>query len=489
MVEQKIIKSDFKLIKNLFPTQSLELVYNSHSVWIIFLALTYLSGCTLESNPSNSGNIDEPTSELESANYPCINNLTADLYPCDNLSLYAHINPEDLGGQQLNDIWGWVDPETSREYALVGLTDGVSFVDVSNPNEPVVIGKLDESDYDSDNTLFNSADFPACNIYSSSTYSTKEVIKGSSWRDMKVYNNHMFVVSDNQIHGMQVFDLTRLRSFTGTFLTFKENVLYKEFGNAHNIAINEATGFGYAVGVTQSDTCGSRQATGLHIIDLNEPKNPIFAGCYIDPETEFNSTSNSGIGYIHDTQCVNYNGPDLSHIGKELCFSSAEGAIVITDVSNKNNPVTISAASNPKMEYSHQGWLTEDHRYFLMNDEWDEINFGRSTKTYIWDVRDIHKPSFLGYHTHNTQSIDHNLFVSGDYVFQSNYTSGLRILHLEEIEKSKLNEVAYFDSEYSNNDVISAGAWGNYPYLPSGTLIMSDIYNGLFILRPDYLEN
>ncbi len=140
------------------------------------------------------------------------------------------------------------------------------------------------------------------------------------------------------------------------------------------------------------------------------------------------------------------------------------------------------------MAYSHQGWLTEDHRYFLMNDELDELNFGRTTKTYIWDVSDIKKPTFLGYHTHNTPSIDHNLYVHQEYVLQSNYTSGLRILNLLEVEKAELNEVAYFDSEPSHNDANFSGTWSNYPYLPSGVLLLSDIYNGLFILRPDYLD-
>ena len=145
----------------------------------------------------------------------------------------------------------------------------------------------------------------------------------------------MFVVSDGQIHGMQVFDLTRLRAFDGEFMQFKEDALYKDLGNAHNIAINEDSGFAYAIGVTQAETCGSRNETGLHIIDINDPKNPTFAGCYADSTTEFNSSFSAGIGYIHDTQCLDYNGPDDRYAGKELCFSSAEGAVVITDVSDK----------------------------------------------------------------------------------------------------------------------------------------------------------
>ena len=455
---------------------------------LLVFILSCLTGCTFDSNPSNGGMTDIPKTDLLTANNPCENNLAADLYPCSNLSLYAHLTPIDLGGQQVNDIWGWFDIETSKEYALVGLTDGVSFVDVTNPNQPIVVGKLIESDLPSKYNSFNLNDFPACNLGLGSSTTAKMVTQGSAWRDMKVFDDHMFVVSDAQIHGVQVFDLTRLRTFEDQFLSFKEDALYTKLGNAHNIAINEATGFGYAVGVTQADTCGSRNKTGLHIIDLNKPKNPTFAGCYSDPATEVNSLYSAGIGYIHDTQCILYNGPDGQYKDKELCFSSAEGAVVITDVDDKNNPQTLSTTSHPDMGYSHQGWLTEDHRYFLMNDELDELNLGRNTKTYIWDVSNVNEPTFLGYHTHNTNSIDHNLFVRDNYLIQSNYSSGLRVFDLLDVDKARLNEVAYFDSEPSHNDANWNGSWGNYPYLPSGILLISDIRNGLFIVRPDYLD-
>ncbi len=41
-----------------------------------------------------------------------------------------------------NDIWGWADPMTGREYALMGMTDGTAFVDVTDPDNPAVLGKL-----------------------------------------------------------------------------------------------------------------------------------------------------------------------------------------------------------------------------------------------------------------------------------------------------------------------------------------------------------
>ena len=256
------------------------------------------------------------------------------------------------------------------------------------------------------------------------------------------------------------------------------------WGNAHNIAINEETGFAYAVGVTNAELCGARTGTGLHIIDINTPKTPTFAGCYVDPETEIPGSLSVGVGYIHDTQCVIYEGVDEEHRGKEVCFSSAEGAVVITDVSDKSSTSTIGFSGVSGMQYSHQGWLTEDQRYFLMNDELDEGNLGRDTRTYIWDVQDLNNPTFLGFYTHSTPSIDHNLYVKNNFVFQANYTSGLRILRLGDLSVAELVPVAHFDTQPETDAKSYSGTWSNYPFFESNVIVVSDINDGLFILKP-----
>lgn len=421
------------------------------------------------------------------ASSPCENGISSGTFSCDNFDLYAHVTPEDLGGTRLNDIWGWQDPQTNKEYALVGLTDGVSFVDISDPNSPVVVGKLEESNINGKFKIIDPKEaYPACFIGIGATEASKAVQEGTTWRDMKVFDDHMFVVSDLQPHGMQVFDLTRLREYDGEFLTFSHDALYDEFGAAHNIVINEQTGFAYVVGITSSELCGSREETGLHIIDINSPLSPTFAGCYFDPETEIPSAFSAGVGYMHDAQCVNYDGPDSEHSGKELCFGSAEGAVVISDVTDKNNPTTIGFSGATEMQYSHQGWLTEDHSYFLMNDEIDESNLQRNTKTYIWDVRDLDTPSFIGHYTHNTESIDHNLYIKDNIVYQSNYTSGLRAFRLGDLSEAELIPVGHFDTQPGGNQRGFTGTWSNYPFFSSGVVIVSDITDGLFILKPTF---
>jgi choice-of-anchor B domain-containing protein len=137
------------------------------------------------------------------------------------------------------------------------------------------------------------------------------------------------------------------------------------------------------------------------------------------------------------------------------------------------------------MQYSHQGWLTDDQAYFLMNDELDERNLGRNTKTYVWDVQDLDNPTFVGYYDHETFSIDHNLYVRGDHVFESNYNAGLQILEISDLENAEFKRVAYFDTQPQTDEALFKGTWSNYPYFASGVVVISDIDSGLFIVRPE----
>ena len=183
---------------------------------------------------------------------------------------------------------------------------------------------------------------------------------------MKVYDNHVYVVADNaREHGLQVLDLAEIRGFNEEPILFEETAFYDNVSSAHNIVINEKSGFAYIVGSNGGgETCGG----GLHMVNLQDPVNPEFAGCFADP-----TTGRSGTGYTHDAQCVIYDGPDKEHIGSEICIGSNETAISIADVSDKENPRSLSTASYPFHAYIHQGWLTQDHRYFFLNDELDEL--------------------------------------------------------------------------------------------------------------------
>ncbi len=441
-----------------------------------------------ETNSTEPGDEIEPP--VDEPTFACEDGLADGQYPCENVDLLSIVTPQELEGLdtadtptvRLNDIWGWTDPQTDKEYALVGLTNGVSFVDVTDPNNPIVIGKLNESNIPAKTTVLQDPNYEACAIGIGNTEESKSITEGSTWRDHKVFNNHLYIGSDAQRHGIQVFDLTQLRSYDGGFLNFSQDGLYTGLLNSHNVVINEETGFGYAVGATNADTC---DGGGLHILDLNDPKNPTFTGCY-DDTTPPRRRSDSP--YIHDAQCVIYDGPDSDYAGQEICFNAAERSFVIADATDKDSVITLGFATNPNMSYAHQGWLTEDHQYFLMNDELDEANLGRSTKTYIFDVTDLDNPQFIDFYEHNTESIDHNLYVKGDYVYASNYISGLRILKMDDIANADLSLAGFFDSEprfYASPNQVFEGTWSNYPYFDSGIIIMSDITRGLFVLQPN----
>jgi choice-of-anchor B domain-containing protein len=366
------------------------------------------------------------------AQTPCVNGM-AGPYPCENINLLSFVENGDLGGGSMNDIWGWVDPLDSAEYVLLGRTNGTSFLDITDPVNPIYLG-----------------DLPTATL-------------NSTWRDIKVYNNYAFIVSEAGQHGMQIFDLTNLRDIISPPLLFEEDAHYSGWGNAHNIVINESTGRAYGVGTNTF-------SGGLHIVDISDPLNPTLIGDFSED------------GYTHDAQVVNYSGPDTNFQGKEIAFACNENTVTVVDVTDASNTGLISSTGYPGSSYTHQGWLTEDHRYFLSNDELDEQGSGINTTTFIWDMLDLSAPLIIGTFVSSTSAIDHNLYTHNGYVYQSNYTAGLRILDTENIADAILEEVAYFDVYPSSNSAQFDGTWSNYPYFPSGVIAVSHIGEGLFLL-------
>jgi choice-of-anchor B domain-containing protein len=176
-------------------------------------------------------------------------------------------------------------------------------------------------------------------------------------------------------------------------------------------------------------------------------------------------------------------GPDTEHQGKEDCFGSNETALSIADVTDKDSTIALANASYPNVGYSHQGWLTDDHRYFYMDDELDELQGNvDGTRTLIWDVTDLDDPQLLKEHLSENKSSDHNLYIKGNLMYQSNYLSGLRIYDISDVTNPV--EVAYFDTVPTGEDAPGfGGSWSNFPYFKSGTLVVTSMSEGLFILK------
>ncbi len=376
----------------------------------------------------------KPAEKAKKRSFEKCKNGFAGPYPCENVDLLGYVPLSEFGSGSGNDIWGWTDPKNNKEYALMGLDDGTGFVNISNPRKPVYLGKLPTR------------------------------TDPSIWRDIKVYKNYAFIVSEADGHGMQVFDLTRLRGVKGE-RAWTADAIYDGFGSAHNVAINEETGFAYAVG---TDTCNG----GLHMVDINDPENPTFAGCYAED------------GYTHDTQAVIYQGPDEDYRGREIAFSSNEDTLTITDVTDKSNPTLISRLTYPGFGYTHQGSLTPDQRYFLLGDELDEFFFGHNTRTRIFDLQDLDAPVNLpAIYDASTAAIDHNIYTKNGYAYQANYRAGLRILDTANVGDGQLQEVAFFDIYPPDDQPEFNGAWSNYPFFDK-VVVVSGIEQGLFVLRP-----
>ena len=372
---------------------------------------------------------------------PCENGF-AGIFPCNGYDLIGYLSLEELsitpaiGSLSGNDSWGWTDPFDGKEYALVGLSSHTAFVDMSDPGNLILIGVLPTS------------------------------TQNSLWRDIKVYQNHAFIVSEASGHGMQVFNLTRLRNIENPPVEFDSDIHFTEFGRAHNIVINENSGYAYPVGIS-----GSSYNGGPIFINIQNPTNPVLEGGFGDE------------GYTHDAQVVNYNGPDVDHIGKEIFIGCNEDKIVIVDVSDKINPAVISIVDYPSNEYTHQGWLTEDSRFFIVGDELDEQNVGMNTRTIVFDFTDLDNPVLSFEYFSNNMSIDHNGYAVGDSFFLASYRAGMRELNILNIDNQNITEVGFFDTYPEDDNAAFNGVWNVYPFFESGNIILSDIEKGLFVVK------
>jgi choice-of-anchor B domain-containing protein len=371
----------------------------------------------------------------------------AGIFPCHKIDLASFVPLDELESVWTNDVWGWTDSQTGKDYALVSKYEGTAFVDITDAYDPVYLGTLP-------------TEVPGNN--------------GNIWGDLKVYDNHAYIVTEAAGHGMQVFDLTRLRGVTEPQEWTVDNTV-KTFGQAHNIAMNEDSATAYVVGAWRDVTIPGCE--GVHggpiAFDVSDPKNPEVAGCYGED------------GYTHDIQCVDYAGPDADYTGREICVASNEDTVTVLDATDKANIEMVARAPYETSAYTHQGWFTEDHAYFLLGDELDEL-FGTvdGTTTYVWNLTDLDNPVLQGADNNGNGSIDHNIFIKDGLAYHSNYTSGLRVNDTYRVDQGRLTERGFFDVYPANDDTTFAGTWGNYPYFDSGIVVVTGIEEGLFVLKP-----
>ncbi|MHC4428315.1 MAG: choice-of-anchor B family protein [Planctomycetota bacterium] len=330
-------------------------------------------------------------------------------FPASNVSLHSHLPLGDFGSSFAEDCWGYVSP-SGREYAIIGVSEGTAFVEITDPGNPQIIDVIGTANHG---------------------------------RDMKVYGDHVYSSSDEG--PLNVIDVSDIDNGTVSLVNSINQ-------GTHNLAVNADSGFLYL-------SIGGP----LMVMDLADPVNPAEAGVWP--------------GEAHDAQVVTY--AEGKYAGREIAFVSAgwSAQLDIVDVTDKGDMFLVSSLSYPNAAYAHQGWLSEDRVYFYLNDELDGIQ-----RTLIVNVSDLDNPFLVDEFSSGAPSTDHNLYVHDGFIFEANYTGGLRIFDACDPESPV--EVGFFDTFPANDAKGFDGAWSNYPYFPSGTVIVSDRSDGLFVLDP-----
>lgn len=348
-------------------------------------------------------------------------------YQSLNINLHKQFTLADFGNPSNgNDCWGYVS-RSGREYAIMGLSNRVGFVEITDPANARIVTTINHSN--------------------------------SLWGDIKVYGDYAYVVNEAG-GGIQVIDMSNIDNNVVTLVRSISSP-----ATSHNVALDPDSGFLYPVG---SNTDNG----GLIIFSLAQPDNPVRVAAWTTT-------------YVHDAHIVTYT--DGPYAGKQIAFLSCGGSgIYIVDVTNKSNLQTLSNRTYTCLSYCHQAWTSDDRRYLFVDDELDEVYGCRNqTTTYIFDISNLSSPQLVGSYSTGINVPDHNLYYNNGLVFNSNYGSGLRVWDVTNIAAPV--EVAYFDTYPSGNPLDFVGNWSNYPYFPSGTVIASDMQRGLFIL--DVLVN
>ncbi len=389
---------------------------------------------------------------------------SAGAFPCNNVDLLAHIADRTSSARGA-DIWGFIDLNTNREYAIVGYSIGTAVFDVSNPEDPREVGFIDG--------------------------------QRTTWRDIKVYqfwnstddrwNALAYVTADNASDGLFIIDLSQLPH------EISRIDYSSDFAAAHNIYLTNtdfSTGLALTADAPMLILAGSGRSDGrFRSYDLTNPRSPVFVAT---PATPAGQAGNDRL-YMHDaasmvvtdarkdTQCVN-----AGNTTCDVLFDFNELTVDIWDVSNASNPVRLSQTPYTNADYVHSGWWSEDKQFMFVQDETDERDRGLNTTLRVFSISDLTAPSLAGTWTGPTTAIDHNGFVRGNRYYMSNYARGLTILDIT--DPASPASVGRFDTYPASDSVGFPGAWGTYPFLPSGNVVISDIDSGFYVVADKTLS-
>jgi choice-of-anchor B domain-containing protein len=325
-------------------------------------------------------------------------------------------------GEDLSNIGGYAD-STGKEYALVGWEKGLEIIDVSNPANPI--------------------------------RDTNIIGNTSIWREVKVYKKYAYVTTEGG-GGLQIIDLSALPNYKGIRSKFIQPFINIPAGNSgalgtiHALHIDTTKGNLYLYGSNPGNK-------GALVFSLNDPWNPAYLGA-------FNNL------YIHD-----------GYVDNDTMYSCHiyAGYFSIVDMTDKNNPAILSSQNTPN-NFTHNSWPTADKKFLFTTDEVD------NSYLTAYDISNVTQPvEVCRIQSQNAggQAIVHNTHVRNGYAITSWYKDGVVITDVH--RPQNMVNVAWYDTSPLSGGNFD-GAWGVYPFLPSGNLVVSDITEGMFVLSPTY---
>ena len=413
---------------------------------------------TVEINPDashHSGDdyhmdIPVPLSFKELAPSSCSGGFSGE-YPCQGIDFMSRVALSSFNGNpaSASNLWGYVDLDDNREYAIIGLRNGTGVVDVTDPANPVVV----------------------------------ETIIGvtSQWREVKVYqfwndaasrwDAYAYVTTEGAGGGIQILDLTQLpnsvslaATWTGVSTSHTDQISNIDFST--NVSNNPA--FPPILYISGANT------GGLRFVSLANPTSL--------SEVGFWTGTYSHDTYPHVFTDARANQCAPGHNPCEVVFSFAGTAgLKIIDVTNKSAPVTLSTLTYSQLGYVHSGWISNDGNYLFLHDELDEQNFGGNSRIRTINITSLTAPTVSTIYTGPTLAIDHNGYTIGNKFYFSNYTRGIGVLDVT--NPNAPVQLSFFDTYPTSNSATFNGAWGIYPFLPSGNILISDIQRGLIVVR------
>lgn len=334
--------------------------------------------------------------------------------------LHAQLNTTLLANlkypAELNDIWGWVAPD-GTEYALVGLTSGVSIVSLKDPTQPKKVAFV-----------------PGGN---------------SIWRDLKTWGHYAYVTTDqpNTREGLVIIDLSQLPD-TVTYQKWTPTIDQRTLYTCHNLYIED--GVAYLAGCNVN-------GGGILFVDIkSDPNNPVVLG------------KGPNI-YAHDVFTRN-----------DTMYTSEiySGNVGFYDIHDKQNPIALAKQTTP-FRFTHNTWLSDNGKVIFTSDEQPNASIAAYDISNLDNIKELDQ--FRPAKSLNTNTIPHNVHVKDDYLFISYYTDGGIIVDAS--RPDNLIEVGDYDT-YPGANGNFHGAWGLYPFLPSGNILISDIETGLWVVKP-----